>query len=131
MNDIQSDEDIELLVQTFYEQVVEHDLLAPSFTTDSDIDWTAHLPRMVEFWKTILFRVPGYKGDPFHTHAVLRQRTTLTPEHFTVWVALFHTTVDGLFAGERADFAKKSAAQMGRGLTHTLFTGTERFVPDL
>lgn len=131
MRDIQTEADITLLVATFYKAVGNDALLAPAFTEVVPVDWDTHLPRMVQFWATILFRTPGYRGDPHLKHALLHRQMPLTRDHFTHWVALFSTTVDQLFAGERAEFAKKSAAQMGRGLAHNILGGVEVFNPEL
>lgn len=136
MRDIQSKEDIGNLVHTFYQRVQNDSVLSFAFNEVAQIDWETHLPRMVEFWQTIVFRKPGYKGNPAHTHVVLAGKMAETaapmrPEHFTHWVELFKDTVDDLFAGERAEFAKQSAAQMGRGLATNIFGYVELFQPEI
>ena len=136
MKDIESVQDIALLVDTFYGRVQQDDLLSFAFNTVAQLDWETHLPRMVEFWETIIFRKKGYKGNPAYTHMLLASKMAqtdhhLTPDHFTHWVTLFGETVDSLFCGENADFAKQSAAQMGRGLSMNIFGRAELFIPSL
>ena len=136
MRDIQTKKDVGELVHTFYQRVQNDPLLSCAFNEVAQVDWGAHLPRMVEFWQTIVFRKPGYKGNPAHTHMVLAGKmaetsTPMRPEHFTHWVELFKDTVDDLFAGERAEFAKQSAAQMGHGLAIHIFGHVELFRPEI
>lgn len=136
MKDIETYEDVELLVHSFYRQVQTDSVLSFAFNDVAQLDWETHLPRMVEFWETIIFRKKGYKGNPAHTHMLLASRMAetphpLTPDHFTYWVELFCETADELFIGENVDFAKQSAVQMGRGLSMNIFGRTELFIPSL
>ncbi|MEM7028240.1 MAG: group III truncated hemoglobin [Chloroflexota bacterium] len=118
MKDIEDIDDIQRLVDTFYQRVQQDEMLAETFDA---VDWPTHLPRMVNFWATVIFHQPRYKGNPLSTHMHLSQQKTITPEHFSHWVILFQRTVDDLFSGQRAISAKQSAAKMERGLTHNLF----------
>ena len=136
MNDIKTAKDVELLVHRFYKQVQKDSLLAFAFNDVAQLDWETHLPRMVEFWETIIFREKGYKGNPAYVHMQLASKMAetadpMTPDHFAHWVELFCKSVDALFVGENADFAKQSAAQMGRGLSMNIFGRTELFIPSL
>ncbi len=131
MADIQTEADVRLLVEAFYQRVAADPMLAPAFLEVTQIEWATHLPRMVQFWEAILLQKQGYRGNPYLKHAMLKQKMPLTPDHFTHWVSVFGATVDALFIGERADFAKQSAAQMGRGLVHNLFGGVKVFTPNL
>ena len=42
-------------------------------------------------------------------HFKVNEKIQLEPLHFTTWLALFDSTVDELFKGNRADMAKKRA----------------------
>ncbi len=130
--EIETFEDIVTLVDTFYQKIQVDPMLGPAFNDVAKIDWDTHLPRMYSFWETILFGKPGYKGNPAEVHSQLNDKmkahgSELTLDHFDHWIALFQQTVDELFVGERAERAKKSAYQQGRGLTVHLFQYTDFF----
>lgn len=106
MIDIQSKEDIQLLVDTFYQKVLKDDLLFPFF---KELDFTHHLPRMVHFWSFVCLDEPGYTTNITEIHSKMR----LSKELFDQWVRIFHETVDSLFIGEIASKAKERAHIMG------------------
>lgn len=110
--DITSREDIERVVDAFYALVQADDRLAPIFNDVAKVDWDAHLPRMYDFWEAVLFGAAGFKGNPLAAHRALARRTPLTAEAFDRWLALFHSTVDRLFAGPVADEAKLRASRV-------------------
>lgn len=129
MQDIDTSEDITRLVHTFYERVGRDEMLSPAFNQVAQVDWETHLPKMVGFWETLLFKVPNYKGNPPLIHQQLHAKMKaegepFTLEHFNHWIDLFKQTVDDLFAGPTADAAKRHAYQIGRGLTVHLFDMT-------
>jgi truncated hemoglobin YjbI len=76
------------------------------------VDWALHLPRMCDFWDSVLFATATFKGAPLDVHGALARRTPLTTREFDRWVSLFHATVDDLFTGSIADQAKESAARI-------------------
>lgn len=130
MREITNRDDITLLVHTFYERVGQDPLLSPAFNEVAGVDWETHLPKMVDFWETVLFKANLYKGNPTQVHSELREKMKARPDHLTLqhfdhWISLFKKTVDDLFEGERAEAAKRHAYQLGRGLTVHLFEMTQ------
>lgn len=105
-SDIQDRSDIERLVNTFYEKVKHDALIAHFFTDVVDVDWAAHLPVMYDFWENILSYTGKYHGNPMATHLQLNAKHPISAQDFQRWLALFHGTVDELFAGEKADLIK-------------------------
>jgi hemoglobin len=99
--DIQSTQDIVLLVDTFYEKVNADVILAPVFNEEAGVNWQEHLPKMYQFWGTQLIGTQDYKGQPFPPHMKLK----ITPIHFQQWLKLFIETVNQLFEGAVADLA--------------------------
>lgn len=106
LRDIESIADIERLVVEFYKLAFSNDLLAPHF---EGMDFEHHKPRMVAFWAFVALDVPGYTTNVMDKHRHL----PIGPEHFKVWAALFHQTIDELFIGEKATLAKSRATAMG------------------
>lgn len=112
MNDIQAREDIELLVNTFYDRVKQDETIGFIFHQVIGEDWSHHLPIMYAFWETVIFQKAGYTGNPVKKHIDIDQQIPLKEEHYARWVALWTETVDDLFAGANADEIKNRAALM-------------------
>lgn len=112
MPDLASRADIERLVDAFYDRVRADDLLAPIFDDIARVNWTAHLPWMYDFWDSVLFGGTAFKGNPLAVHRELARKATLSPAEFGRWIALFHDTVDALFAGPTAEEAKSRAVRI-------------------
>lgn len=110
--DIKSRADVELLVNSFYDEVRQDPLLGPVFSDIAHVNWDEHLPRMVDFWDHILFQSDTYAGNPMRVHQVLHGKYALASNHFKIWKQLFLNTVDRLFAGEIAELAKQRAVSI-------------------
>ncbi|WP_367274609.1 group III truncated hemoglobin [uncultured Lutibacter sp.] len=50
MKDINNREDIELLVNKFYEKVKVDETIGYIFNEIANINWDKHLPKMYDFW---------------------------------------------------------------------------------
>lgn len=104
--------DIERLVNAFYSKLEADPLLGFIFNEVAGTDWAAHLPKMYDFWETVVFAAGSYTGNPLAAHARLKDRTPMGLEQFQRWIALFTATVDELFAGEKAGHIKRAAEDM-------------------
>ena len=110
MKDIESREDIKLLVNTFYDNLQKEEKeLDHLFNDVAKIDWETHLPKMYDFWETLLFHKNVYKGNPMKVHVDLNKKSALKKENFEQWLKLFKATVDDLFEGKIANIAKQRA----------------------
>lgn len=105
-NDIQTKEDLEQLVDVFYNRVLQDEKLAHFF---AHLDFETHKPKMVHFWSFVLLDEPGYTTNVFDKHAHLHANSS----DFSEWVSLFHATVNELFEGEKAEVAKFRATTLG------------------
>jgi hemoglobin len=108
-NDINDRNDIMLLVDTFYKNVALNKEIGPIFTDVAKVDWIHHLPKMYDFWESILFGKAVYKGNPMLTHFALNEQTPLQSEQFDIWKNLFFQTADDLFIGSNAELIKQKA----------------------
>jgi hemoglobin len=107
--DIETREDCERLVRAFYERAMADEIIGWLFTDVAKLDLEAHLPRITDFWETVLLGGTAYRGGAFAPHAALHARAGLRSGHFARWLALFTRTVDELFTGPRAEHAKAHA----------------------
>ena len=107
--DIETIEDIKVLIDHFYKLVIEDPIIGHIFTTTIKVNWEKHLPVMYSFWENTLFYTGSYAGNPMMIHQRIDQIVHLTERHFDQWTSLFILTVDGLFEGEKAELAKQRA----------------------
>lgn len=112
MNDINSPEDIKLLVNKFYDGVKQDSILGHIFHEIIGEDWSHHLPIMYRFWETVLLNTTGYTGNAVQKHITVDKRIPLEQKHYDQWLLLWKKTIDSLFAGEVAENAKKRASMM-------------------
>lgn len=68
MKELENREDVKFLVDTFYDKVNQDDILSPVFNDVAAVNWAKHLPKMYDFWETLLFASQSYKGRPFDAH---------------------------------------------------------------
>jgi len=110
MKDISTAEDVKTFVDDFYTRVRQDELLAPVFKQriPNDEDWPPHLEIIENFWNTVLFAIPAYRGNPFPKHVGLG----IEAMHFDRWIQLFHQTIDDHFSGPKANEAKEKAVKM-------------------
>jgi hemoglobin len=108
--DILNEEDVTLLVHTFYAKVRADALLGPIFKSIIKNNWAPHLSRMVDFWSTILLYTRKYKDDPMPKHMQL----PVEQRHFDRWLLLFNETLDNLFTGTVTENARLRAASIAR-----------------
>ena len=104
-HDIQTEDDIKLLVDTFYSRVNADPLLSPIFNDVAKLDFAKHMPIMYAFWNMLLLGGQSYQGNPFSRHVHL----PIDAQHFNRWIELWHSTIDDLFVGEKANEAKARA----------------------
>lgn len=117
MKDIETREDIELLLTRFYDVAMTDDEIGHHF---AELDLITHLPIIVDFWEKVLFGKNIYFGNPLFVHQKLHEKSPLTLEHFQRWVAIFSETVDANFEGETAENAKMRAKMIAHSLNERL-----------
>ncbi|MBK8625562.1 MAG: group III truncated hemoglobin [Saprospiraceae bacterium] len=112
--DIKNRNDIELLVNTFYDKVKTNNILGNIFIDLAKVDWESHLPIMYSFWASILLNEQSYKGNTMTKHIILSKSVSLKSQQFTEWLDIFISTVDELFEGIKAEEAKFRAENIAK-----------------
>jgi hemoglobin len=110
--DIASRDDIQLLMERFYERVKRDETIGIIFTEIVPLDWQHHIPLIVDFWETILLDHPLYRQNAMEKHFAINRIYPLKKEHFDAWLFLFNTTLAENFSGPVAELAKKRAASI-------------------
>jgi hemoglobin len=89
-----SEADIRALVDSFYERVQRDEVLGPIFA-EHVADWSVHLPKMYDFWSTVVLRSGRYAGRPLEAHERIGG---LEHRHFDRWLRLWTETVQDRLA---------------------------------
>ncbi|OIQ24072.1 group III truncated hemoglobin [Lacinutrix sp. MedPE-SW] len=124
--DINSREDIYLLVSSFYSKVRKDNLLGPVFNNIIE-DWESHLEHLTTFWESSLFMSRKlenkYQGNPLQVHIDVDKASNskLTQTHFGIWLQYWIQTIDELFTGEIAENAKRRAQKMSTFMYMKIF----------
>lgn len=124
--DIENRVDIDRLMMEFYSKAMVDEKIGFIFTDVAKLDLAHHLPIIGDFWETLLFRSGDYSRhgrNPIEVHRRLDHMTSLLPEHFERWIEIFALTVDSLFDGEVADFAKTRALAIARRMLESMGKG--------
>ncbi|HEY1768454.1 MAG TPA: group III truncated hemoglobin [Terracidiphilus sp.] len=95
-----SEEQIALLVDTFYTRVRQDATLGPVFEKAIGGEWEPHLERMRAFWSSLLLASGRYKGNPMVKHIMLLPR--IGEEHFERWLNLWRQTAADLLPPQAA-----------------------------
>jgi hemoglobin len=106
---------IRRLVDAFYTAIRADPELGPIFAANVS-DWSLHLPKMYDFWSSMVLRTGRYSGRPIQAHLKL---DGLTTAHFARWLNLWRKTVNEIVPASppstRAAFinaAERMAANM-------------------
>lgn len=81
---------IRSLVDTFYGTVRDDAVIGPIFDRHVQ-DWSQHLPKMYDFWSTVVLRTGRYAGRPIEAHERI---PGLTASHFDRWLTLWKAAVE-------------------------------------
>ena len=123
--DIERREDLELLLENFYEKVFKDDLISHFFIEVVPLNLEEHLPVITDFWESVLLGGKDYRRNVMQLHLDISAKSKIEKEHLDRWVKIFTETVDELFEGPKATLAKQRAASiatmmnikiMGKGL---------------
>jgi len=114
-HDIRTDEDIGLLVRSFYHRARPDEVIGHFFV---DLDWPHHIPRITAFWRMVLFGDRSYEGDPMTAHVSLALKQPMETVHFKQWLMHWEATVEELFEGPKANEAKDRARTIAAVMEH-------------
>lgn len=113
--DIAAVADIEVLVRGFYRAAIPDPLLGPVFE-GFGVEWSVHIPKLVDFWAARLLDRPGYEGNAVGAHQAVLERCGFGTTELDRWLELWDETVDELFAGPTAELAKERAQLAGQAI---------------
>lgn len=114
MKDIQTREDIILVMRKFYDKLLADDSINFFFTKVTLVDQhlEEHFDTLATFWEQALFLKGGYKNNMFQKHLDVHQKSPFNQEHYQTWLQHLHTTIDENFEGNNAEQMKTQALSM-------------------
>ena len=112
------------LVTQFYDDVRADPLLGPTFETVLGSRWASHLPRMVEFWSTVMLGSRSFSGNVFAKHMAV---PGVTARHFERWLHLWALHTQTMFDGPQARHMQKVASDIARNLYRGYFGNAAGF----
>jgi hemoglobin len=107
---------ISSFVERFYGKIRQDELLGPIFNERIG-DWSHHLGKMKQFWRSVLHASGEFAGNPMLKHIAI---PGLEERHFAHWLTLFYAT---LREQEPAGEATKLVAERARMIADSLLTG--------
>lgn len=120
MRKLETREDIEFLVDRFYEKVGSDETIGFFFNDVAKVDWSHHLPKMYAFWETLLLGKISYKGNPMAVHFPINSQVPMEKAHFAHWIKLWTQTVEENFVGEMAELAVYKATNIANLMGHKM-----------
>jgi hemoglobin len=118
--DLDTRAEIHDLVVRFYREIAFDELLAPVFVEVAEVDWSTHIPKLIDYWCRVLLGHPGYDGFILGAHRRVDQLQPFRVEFFDRWYELFVRTIDDGWAGPIAEAAKNHAARLAKVLARRL-----------
>jgi hemoglobin len=109
-NDITTPNDINELVEAFYQKINAQPYLCALFEQLTPRDWTQHLFQMKNFWSSVLLKSASDTGYPLILHAFLPAERAQVKE----WIYLFQEVVEERFTGPTANAAQTVADKLRR-----------------
>ena len=124
MKDIVSQDDIQQLVNSFYDKVKTSEI-GFFFKEIAKVNWEKHLPKMYIFWESVLFATVKFDGNPMGAHFPINEIIPMEKKHFEAWLQLWKETVDENFSGEMAESAKNKAENIAKLMSFKMETETK------
>ena len=124
MQDLAARADVDALLRRFYRRALVDEVLAAPFAELRAAGLEAHLPKMCDFWETVLFRAGRYRGSALEVHRHIHRRTPLSGGHFLRWLTIWRETVDEMYRGPLAERAQVQAARIAWAMQRRLTGAT-------
>lgn len=128
MRDIQTREDIILIMRGFYDKLLKDEAINFFFISVTDVNHhlEEHFEILAVFWEQALFLKGGYHNNMFQKHKDVHDKFPFTKDHFDIWLRYLYATLDEMFVGEKVEQMKTQALNMATVL-QIKFSNEKRF----
>lgn len=124
MNDIETKQDLEILLSKFYSKLLCDETISYIFTDVAKIDLESHLPKIIDFWNLSLLGKGDYSNNVMKIHLDLNAEENLNENHFKTWLNTFNLTVDENFSGKNAEIIKTKALSIATVMQIKIYKNT-------
>ncbi len=121
--DLDSVEQIAMMVDRFYTDIRADEQLGPIFNDLAQVNWDTHLPKLTSFWSRALLGLGQFNGNPMAKHIAINQQVPLTIELFNRWLTLFAANLEGSWEGPNTNRARAVAQNVARVHSSQLSNG--------
>jgi hemoglobin len=118
--DLTSRKHIHDLVVGFYRELIMDEVLGQIFEEVAEVDWSKHIPLLIDYWCRVLLGHQTYRGAILVAHRHVHDQQAFTADHFDRWYRFWVATIDQTWAGPSAEKAKSHAARVGGSLARQL-----------
>jgi hemoglobin len=118
--DIETRDDLVVLVANFYDLLLSDETMAPIFIEVAEIDLETHLPHLVEFWYSLIFMTGTYRRNVMELHLALHLKVKLEQNHFEIWLKYFENSVRDLYEGPNSELAIERAKSIAQLMQHKI-----------
>jgi hemoglobin len=116
--DIETNDDLYLIMKTFYDYLLSDDDMRPIFVDVAKIDLEPHLQDLVLFWENMLFRPNGYRKPVMHLHIDIHKKYPFKEIHFEKWLNYLTKSVNDNFEGNKANELLQRANHIALVMKH-------------
>lgn len=109
MKDIQTQEEIYIVVDEFYKKLLADNKISYIFTDVVKIKLEEHLPILVTFWSQAILGTGGYVNNLTQIHLDINASSYLSKELFDIWLNHFEAAIDENFEGFNCERMKNQA----------------------
>lgn len=111
MNDIQTQEDIYKIVDSFYKKLFADERISYIFTEVIPIHLKLeeHLQMLVKFWSQSILGTGGYVNNLTQIHLDVDLKSHLTKELFEIWLNHFENAINEQYSGINCERMKNQA----------------------
>jgi len=127
LKEIESRDDVSVLVTDFYGKVRKDETIGPIFNSIIE-NWEAHLEKLTDFWTMQLFGGKIYVGNPIEVHQSVDSHSNneLSAFHFGTWINLWYEAIDAKFTGDNAALLKHRARKMQTPIMIAIYEGRKK-----
>lgn len=109
MKDIQTQEEIYIVVDEFYKKLLADEKISYIFTDVVKIKLEEHLPILVTFWSQAILGTGGYVNNLTQIHLDVNAKSYLSKELFNIWLTHFEAAINENFEGFNCERMKNQA----------------------
>lgn len=111
MNDVQTQEDLYIIVDEFYKKLFADERISYIFTEVIPVNkkLEEHLQILVKFWSQAVLGTGGYFNNLTQIHLDVDLKSHLSKELFEIWLTHFESAINENFSGTNCERMKNMA----------------------